>query len=59
MVRNHSCSLDLVMAEPEETGRVLRAYSEAWLASDLEAVSGSEEFPRSSSVLDLDHEPAR
>ena len=47
------------MAEPEETGRVLRAYSEAWLASDLEAVSGSEEFPRSSSVLDLDHEPAR
>ena len=41
MVRNRSCSFDLVMAEPEETGRVLRAYAEAWLASDLEAVIGS------------------
>lgn len=29
------------MADPEETGRVLRAYADAWLAADLERIIGA------------------
>jgi ketosteroid isomerase-like protein len=29
------------MAEPEETGRVLREYADAWLAADLERILGA------------------
>ena len=29
------------MADPEETGRVLREYADAWLAADLERILGA------------------